>query len=85
VTGKREGVLQIPRTGLITWDVAAKKAEVFVVTGDQAQRRSLQTGSVSGELVEVSTGLQAGDVVVTRGGFNLSDGDRVKVTQANGG
>jgi len=85
VTGKREGVLQIPRTGLITWDVAAKKAEVFVVTGDQAQRRSLQTGSVSGELVEVATGLQAGDVVVTRGGFNLSDGDRVKVTQANGG
>ena len=85
VTGKREGVLQIPRTGLITWDVAARKAEVFVVTGDQAQRRSLQTGSVSGELVEVATGLQAGDVVVTRGGFNLSDGDRVKVTQANGG
>jgi membrane fusion protein, multidrug efflux system len=85
VTGKREGVLQIPRTGLITWDVAAKKAEVFVVTGDQAQRRSLRTGSVSGELVEVATGLQAGDVVVTRGGFNLSDGDRVKVMQANGG
>jgi hypothetical protein len=25
------------------------------------------------------------DLVVTRGGFNLSDGDRVKVTQANGG
>ena len=85
VTGKREGVLQIPRTSLITWDVAAKKAEVFVITGEQAQRRSLQTGSVSGEMVEVVTGLQAGDLVVTRGGFNLSDGDRVKVTQANGG
>jgi membrane fusion protein (multidrug efflux system) len=85
VTGNRTGVMQIPRTGLITWDVAAKKAEVFVITGEQARRRPVQTGSVSGETVEVVTGLQAADLVVTRGGFNLSDGDRVKVTQANGG
>ena len=36
-------------------------------------------GSVSGELVEVSSGLEADDVVVTRGAFVLRDGDRVHV------
>ena len=40
VTGSRTGVLQVPRTGLITWDVAKKQAEVFVVNGDKAQAQN---------------------------------------------
>jgi membrane fusion protein, multidrug efflux system len=84
ITGSRTGVLQVPRTGLVTWDVAKKQAEVFVVDGDKAKRKTITTGALSGELVEVSSGLTAGELVVTRGGFNLKDGDTLKVTAGTG-
>ncbi|MBI5420478.1 MAG: efflux RND transporter periplasmic adaptor subunit [Deltaproteobacteria bacterium] len=84
LTGKRTGVLQVPRTALLTWDVASKKSDLFVVDKDTARRRTVRTGSVSGDLMEVASGLAAGELVVTRGGFNVKDGDRVKVTRIIG-
>jgi membrane fusion protein (multidrug efflux system) len=84
ITGSQTGVLQVPRTGLITWDVAKKQAEVFVVNGDKVQRKTITTAALSGEQVEVSSGLAAGELIVTRGGFNLKDGNTVKVTAGNG-
>jgi membrane fusion protein (multidrug efflux system) len=84
VTGSRTGVLQVPRTGLITWDVAKKQAELFVVNGDKATRKTITTGALSGEQVEVSSGLAAGELIVTRGGFNLKDGNTVKVIAGSG-
>jgi RND family efflux transporter MFP subunit len=84
VTGSRKGVLQVPRTGLLAWDVMKKQADVFVLSGDKVQKRTIQTGIVATDLVEVASGLQGGEQVVTRGGFNLKDGDTVKVVQGNG-
>lgn len=83
VTGQRQGVLQIPRMALLTWDVDGKKGDIFVMEGEMARRRSIQIGSVSGDLVEVSAGVSPGDRIITRGGFNLKQGDRVKVAQDN--
>jgi RND family efflux transporter MFP subunit len=77
VTGARQGVLQVPKSALLTWDLESKKAECFVVQDDKALRRAVTTGDVEGESVEITSGLSTGDTVVTRGGFNLSDGDRV--------
>jgi hypothetical protein len=77
VTGARQAVLQIPKSALLTWDLESQKAECFVVQGGKALRRAVTTGAVEGESVEITSGLGAGDTVVTRGGFNLSDGDRV--------
>ena len=85
LTGRRTGVLKVPRTALLLWDVQAKKGDLFVVTGDVARRRTIGTGSVTGDLIEVTSGLKAGEQVVTRGGFNLKDGDRVSVVQGSGG
>jgi hypothetical protein len=34
--------------------------------------------------VEVTNGVEAGELVVTRGGFNVKDGDKVNVTRVNG-
>jgi multidrug efflux pump subunit AcrA (membrane-fusion protein) len=85
ITGKRTGILRIPRVVLLSWDVAGKKGDVFVVKGDIANRRTIQTGSVMGDFVEVTSGLGPGEPVVVRGGFNLKDGDRVNVIQVNGG
>jgi len=80
--GSRTGVLQVPREALLSWDVNAGQAQLFVVDGDSARRRTIRTGAVSGDRVEVAEGLSAGDVVVTRGAFNLNDGDQVAVGQA---
>lgn len=85
LTGKRTGVIRIPRSALLTWDVEGKKAEVLVVNGDIARRQPVRTGGVAGELVEVSSGLAKGQQVITRGGFNVKDGDKVNVTRVDGG
>jgi membrane fusion protein, multidrug efflux system len=85
ITGERRKILQIPRSALLSWDVGAKKGEVFAVDRDLAQRKTIQTGSVSGDWVEVVSGLQPGVPIITRGGFNVKSGDRVKITRMNGG
>ena len=84
LTGARAGVVQVPRAALLSWDVEARKAEVFVLDGDVARRRTVTTGAVVGDAVEIASGLAAGDRVVTRGAFNLRDGDRVAVAGTRG-
>lgn len=79
IFGQRLNVLQIPRSALLSWDVAAKKGDVFVVQGGKAFRKPIQTGSVSGDGLEVVAGLQPGESVITRGGFNVKEGDTVRV------
>lgn len=83
ITGNRSGVLQIPRAVLGGWDTVARTATVFVADNGIARQRSVKTGAVSGELVEIVEGLKAGEQYVARGGFTLKDGDRI-LTQAAG-
>ncbi|MBE0604668.1 MAG: efflux RND transporter periplasmic adaptor subunit [Deltaproteobacteria bacterium] len=78
-TGVRKGVVLIPRTALLSWNVAARKGEVFVVDDNVARRRGVTTGTVQGDRVEIPSGLRPGETVVDRGAFLLSDGDAVKV------
>jgi RND family efflux transporter MFP subunit len=85
VTGKRTDIIRVPRVALLSWDVPGKKGDLFVVNGEIANRRTVQTGIVMGDFIEVTSGLTLGEPVVVRGGFNLKDGDRVSVTQVNGG
>jgi membrane fusion protein, multidrug efflux system len=79
VTGRRAGVLLVPRAVLAGLDLTAGKAFLFVVVGDKAERRAVQTGAISGEQVEIVAGLKAGERYVSRGAFNLRDGDKVSV------
>jgi membrane fusion protein (multidrug efflux system) len=79
VAGTRSGVLQVPRSAVAGLDLAAKKGTLFVVENGLARRRDIRTGTASGEMIEVSTGLARGEQYVIRGGFNLKDGDRVAV------
>jgi RND family efflux transporter MFP subunit len=83
VTGRRTGVLQIPRAALNAWDREAGKAAVFVVEGGVARRRAVTTAGVHADRVEIASGLRAGETVVLRGGFTLKDGDAVRA--ADGG
>jgi membrane fusion protein (multidrug efflux system) len=84
IVANRPGVLQVPREALLTWNVEQQTAEIFVVRGDQAEKRTVRIGASGGPAVEVLSGLQAGDQVVTRGGFAIGQGDRVAVTKGAG-
>jgi membrane fusion protein, multidrug efflux system len=84
VTGQRTGVLQVRKEALVNWNLDTRQAEVFVVSGEKAEKRTVKTGTASGASVEVLSGVQAGDQVVTRGGFALKGGDRVVVSKGEG-
>lgn len=84
LTAHRAAVLQVPLAALVSWDVQHRAGEVFVVTGDVAERRPVHTGELAGDSVEVVDGLAAGDQVVVRGAFNLRAGDRVTVAGRQG-
>lgn len=60
----------------VTFDAAGTYAQAVV--GDKVQKRLLKTGLVMGELVEIKDGLAEGDVIVTRAGTFLRDGDIVR-------
>ena len=82
VTGARRGVIQVPRGTLSALDLEKHTGSLLVVEGGVVRRRDVATGSVAGELVEIASGLKAGEQLVSRGGFNIKDGDRVTVANA---
>jgi len=84
LTGVRQNILRIPRTALLNWNMAEGSADVFLVQGEVCDLRAVRTGSLLGDYVEVSSGLSPGERVVTRGGFNLRKGDRVRVAAVEG-
>ncbi len=81
ITGRRTGVVQLPRSALTSWDMQTGKGSVFVVTGDSAGLRAVTTGVVNGDQVEITSGLKSGETYAIRGGFTLKDGDRVTVSR----
>lgn len=81
ITGKREGILQLPRSALAAWDTTARTANIFIIEGDTARLRKVTTGTTCGDLVEIVTGLKGGERFVTRGSFNLKDGNRVTIAE----
>jgi RND family efflux transporter MFP subunit len=84
VVANREAVLQVPREALLNWDIEQRTADVYVVKGDQADKRTVKTGSSTGASVEILSGLEAGEQVVTRGGFAIRPGDRISVSKGEG-
>lgn len=53
-------------------------ASVLVVRDGRVEARKVATGLSAEGLTEIRTGLSAGDVVVSRAGSFLRDGDRVR-------
>ncbi|MGE3840151.1 MAG: efflux RND transporter periplasmic adaptor subunit [Vicinamibacterales bacterium] len=81
VLARRAGVLQLPREALLNWDPTEGRGDVFVVEGDRATAHHVVTGAANGRLVEIVSGIRAGDRVVTRGAFSLRTGDRVAAAE----
>lgn len=70
--------LQIPRAALVE---SIKNPYVYVVTGNTVARRTITVGRDFGDTIEVLSGLNTGDQVVTTGQLNLSDGKPVQITK----
>ncbi len=71
---ERQTVLTVPRTAL-TGDPA--QPAVYVVSQQTAQKRSLKLGRELSGNIEVISGLQAGEVIVTGGHQNVQNGTKV--------
>jgi RND family efflux transporter MFP subunit len=84
VTGRRDGVLLVPREALSGWDVVGKKARIWIVAGERAKGREVQTGLATETGVEIVSGLLASETYVVRGAFNVKEGDRLIVARKPG-
>jgi membrane fusion protein (multidrug efflux system) len=76
--------LQIPSQYI--YEDAAKKTYVVIATninGENAiaKRQYVQQGEQSQNAAEISTGLKAGDFVITDGSKNLTDGQKIKIAK----
>src|SRR5579859_1015864 len=68
--------ISIPRSALIG---SAQNPQVYVVANGVARVRDIETGAGNATSVEVSKGLHAGEVIVSGGLVNLSDGAKVSI------
>lgn len=78
-TDTHEGVLAIPRSALALDSIGDA---VFLARDGTAQRREVRLGVREGALVEVVSGLDEGDLVVTVGQDSLSDGTPIELAGA---
>ncbi|MEZ5898352.1 MAG: efflux RND transporter periplasmic adaptor subunit [Hyphomicrobiaceae bacterium] len=73
-TGRSHGIAVAPSS--IMFDPSG--TYVQVVVDDKVARRDVKTGLVANGLVEVTSGLAEGDIIVERSGTFLRDGDVIK-------
>jgi multidrug efflux pump subunit AcrA (membrane-fusion protein) len=74
VTGERLDALGVPRTAV---ERRNGRAAVWVVKDDRAERRDVEVGLEGADAVEITSGLVAGERVVSRGREGLYPGARV--------
>ena len=72
-------VLQIPRSAIIE---DSGETSVFVVEGDRAIRKTVNTGYSSGGMIEISAGIDDDDRIVTVGQVGLKDDAVVTIINA---
>jgi membrane fusion protein (multidrug efflux system) len=77
---QRTGVLLIPQGALVG---GSSSQAVFVVEEGRAVRRTVETGLMSEGAVEVVSGLEEGEPVVTLGNNLLRDGAEVRVVNGD--
>jgi len=76
--GRKTSVLQIPKLALVE---GTKNPYVYVVQNNVATIQKLTLGREIGENIEVISGLQAGQEVVTSGQINLTNGSKISKTK----
>lgn len=73
---KKNEALVIPREALVG---SIREAQIYVVENSIARLRKIEIGSDLGDRLEVTSGIRAGERVITNGQINLKDSVEVKV------
>jgi len=76
--GAKENVVTIPRKAIL---YKQNKTYVFVMNRNQVSQREIELGLTEEDFVEVTSGLNEGEVIVVVGVEGLKDGQRVDVVQ----
>jgi membrane fusion protein (multidrug efflux system) len=78
IAEEKKDVVSVPNSALFT----DGHSRVVVVAGGVARFRDIQTGLVGDQFVEVVSGLEPGEQVVTTGKENVKDGEAVNPIEA---
>ncbi|GAA4322940.1 multidrug efflux RND transporter periplasmic adaptor subunit VmeC [Mucilaginibacter gynuensis] len=73
-----QNILLIPREALTE---SIKDASVYVVQNNVVRQKPIKTGIEMGGMIQVTSGLKPGEVVVTSGQINLKDGAQVSISK----
>jgi RND family efflux transporter MFP subunit len=81
---RRDNTLVVPANAVV--DLSGRRGVFQPGEGDVAKFKTVETGLVDQDLIEVSSGLSEGEQIVTTGAAALREGDRiVPLGQAAGG
>jgi membrane fusion protein (multidrug efflux system) len=72
----------MPVIPAVAMQVSDTRRYVFVVHGEKVERRTIETGVDTGDWLEVTRGLSAGEEVVIAGADGLSDGSSIRIDRA---
>jgi RND family efflux transporter MFP subunit len=74
--GKSITTLTVPREALVG---SVQDAKLYIVENNTAKLRAIKAGTIYGNKLEIVSGVNAGEAVVTSGQINLQDGATVTV------
>lgn len=77
-TASSKSLMMIPKNALVD---GVKNPFVYVYSNGVVAERKLVTGTESGDYIEVKNGLGKGELIVTSGQINLSDGSKAQINQ----
>lgn len=81
VTERDPAAISVPQSALFQ-DPGTERFHVFTVGPDKyAHRTDVTVGIRQDKRIQITSGVHAGDLVITSGGYTLSDGLRVEVAQ----
>lgn len=84
-TDRRENTLSVPTECVLTGNDNERYLFTVDEGGTTAKRVTVETGLVGKTQTEITSGLNEGDRVVTKGQSYLSDGSAVRVVTSDGG
>ena len=81
ITEQRPNALSIPQSALVQYN---GEAAVWVANGDTAQRKAVTTGLTSADRIEIKSGLDVGDKVITSGYSRLMEDSKIAIVDELG-
>ncbi len=76
--------IAVPNDVVIRNELGSNKGVIFIVVNEKAVAREVFIGQRDGDLLEISKGLKAGDVIVRGGKGKITEGQLLNVVKSGG-